>query len=410
MAYQTCYDAYETTEEDSVSYCVGWVDGPCVPDEILKLSHSAWKFTSAIDLWGIPLLGDYSLYGGGGYLADLGVNYDVSHQTINELKNNAWIDRRTRGVFVEFTLYNSNINLFAYLSLLVEFPDTGGTNQYNFVHIFRTYQHHGSMGIFIFICEILFLVCISICFVKMLKSLCKRQLKVFEDRWQILNWTCLVLTITAIAMFTTRWIFTKMTIDNFTKNKYKFVNFSHIAVWDEILASFIAFLVFLATFRLMQILNYNQRITQLTAVLNHCSRDLTACFIMFAIVFFAYVSVGYLLFGRVLHTYRNLLIAMTTITNALIGRNNIASLIETTPVLAQFYYTTFVFFVMWILMTMINATLNKSISIIRLQQRQSSVPFGVHDLAVCALKEFVALIKDKRQKYNTPKDEHVYPV
>ncbi|XP_033755935.1 polycystin-2-like [Pecten maximus] len=156
---------------------------------------------------------------------------------------------------------------------------------------------------------------------------------------------------------------------------------------------FISFIVFLCTIRLMQVLSYNNRITQLIAVLNHCSRDLIACAIMFGIVFFAYVLVGHLLFGRNLSSYRNVLIAMTTITNALIGRNSITNLIEVTPYFAQFYYVTFVFFVMWVLMTMINATLNKSISIIRQQQRQDMAPFGIHDLAVRMLKDFVAILK-----------------
>ncbi|OWF51801.1 Polycystic kidney disease protein 1-like 2 [Mizuhopecten yessoensis] len=400
MGYQTCYKGYEIADEDDQDYCIGWTDGPCPTNEILRLSSSAWKFTSATDLWGVPLLGDYSLYGGGGYVADMGVNYDVSFQTLQELKTNFWLDRRTRGVMVEFTLYNSNINLFAYLSLLVEFPDTGGTSQYNFVQIFRAYQHHGSLGTFIFLCEILFVISIVICFVKMVRSLMKQKLKVFEDRWQILNWICLGLTVVAIAMYCARWIFTSLTLDAFTKNKYKFVNFSHIAVWDEILAAFISVMVFLCTVRMMQILNYSNRITQLAAVLNHCSKDLFACAVMFGIVFFAYVSVGYLLFGRVLSTYRNILISMTTITNALIGRNSITNLIEVTPVFAQFYYVTFVFFVMWVLMTMINATLNKSISIIRQQQCQDAVPFGIHDLAMVMLKEFTAVIKSNHSTKN----------
>ncbi|XP_033731377.1 polycystic kidney disease protein 1-like 2 [Pecten maximus] len=144
MASRTCYKGYQISKEDDQDYCLGWIDGPCPSDEILKLSSSAWQFTSAVDLWGVPQLGDYSLYGGGGYVADMGVNYDVSLQTLQELKANSWIDRKTRGVMVEFTLYNSNINLFAYLSLLVEFPDTGGTNQFNFIQIFRAYQHHGN--------------------------------------------------------------------------------------------------------------------------------------------------------------------------------------------------------------------------------------------------------------------------
>ncbi|XP_060074870.1 polycystin-2-like protein 2 [Ylistrum balloti] len=213
------------------------------------------------------------------------------------------------------------------------------------------------------------------------------------------------MTVTAIGMYCARWIFTSQTLDAFAKNNYKFVNFSHIAVWDEVLASFISAIVFLCTLRLMQVLSYNNRITQLIAVLNHCSGDLIACAIIFGIVYFAYVLVGYLLFGRVLSTYRNILIAMTTITNALIGRNSITNLIEASPIFAQFYYVTFVFFVMWVLMTMINATLNKSISIIRRQQHQDAAPFGIHNLAKRMLNDFVASLKANQSKQSIGKSK-----
>ena len=47
---------------------------------------------------------------------------------------------RTRAVFVEFTLYNANVNLFQSVTFLVEFPVTGaspymfcGVRVYNFL-------------------------------------------------------------------------------------------------------------------------------------------------------------------------------------------------------------------------------------------------------------------------------------
>ncbi len=42
------------------------------------------------------------------------------------LKNNSWLDRGTRVVFLDFTVYNGNINLFCQIKLTVEFPASGG--------------------------------------------------------------------------------------------------------------------------------------------------------------------------------------------------------------------------------------------------------------------------------------------
>ena len=33
-------------------------------------------------------------------------------EIIDEMKQNLWLDRGTRAVFIDFTVYNANINLF----------------------------------------------------------------------------------------------------------------------------------------------------------------------------------------------------------------------------------------------------------------------------------------------------------
>ncbi len=42
------------------------------------------------------------------------------------LKDNLWLNRGTRVVFLDFTVYNANINLFCQIKLTVEFPASGG--------------------------------------------------------------------------------------------------------------------------------------------------------------------------------------------------------------------------------------------------------------------------------------------
>ena len=43
-----------------------------------------------------------------------------------ELREYLWIDRSTRIVMVDFTVYNANINLFCVVKLAFEFQPTGG--------------------------------------------------------------------------------------------------------------------------------------------------------------------------------------------------------------------------------------------------------------------------------------------
>ena len=60
------------------------------------------------------------IYGKGGYVKNLGQSQEESAQILAELNANNWIDRGTRAVFVDFTTYNANINLFCQIRLILK--------------------------------------------------------------------------------------------------------------------------------------------------------------------------------------------------------------------------------------------------------------------------------------------------
>jgi len=64
------------------------------------------------ELDGTSFEGEISEYGGGGYTQVLPLTPNEAKEVIQYLKDNLWIDRATRAVFIDFTVYNANINLF----------------------------------------------------------------------------------------------------------------------------------------------------------------------------------------------------------------------------------------------------------------------------------------------------------
>ena len=61
---------------------------------------------------GSSLSGIIGSYGGGGFVPDLATTKEESASIISFLQENNWLDRGTRAVFLDFTVYNANINLF----------------------------------------------------------------------------------------------------------------------------------------------------------------------------------------------------------------------------------------------------------------------------------------------------------
>ena len=58
-----------------------------------------------------------------------------------------------------------------------------------------------------------------------------------------------------------------------------------------------AFNVFVAWAKLFKYLSFNKTMTQLSGTLSSAARDLAGFFVMFIIIFLAFVQLGYLLFG-----------------------------------------------------------------------------------------------------------------
>lgn len=72
-----------------------------------------WTYSSPEDLAGTTFTGKLATYYAGGYYEDLSSDHNIIKEQILNLKSSLWITRGTRAVFIDFTVYNANLNLFA---------------------------------------------------------------------------------------------------------------------------------------------------------------------------------------------------------------------------------------------------------------------------------------------------------
>lgn len=71
-----------------------------------------WVYTPGSEMNASSYRGQVSQYGGGGYYQDLSRTKEDSAIQLQFLKDHLWLDRGTRAVFLDFSVYNGNINLF----------------------------------------------------------------------------------------------------------------------------------------------------------------------------------------------------------------------------------------------------------------------------------------------------------
>lgn len=78
----------------------------------IALNLCSFVYKSATELEGSSYQGRVASYGGGGYVAYLSLkkNDSLSTSLVNDLVAKKWIDRLTRAIFIDLTVYNSKVN------------------------------------------------------------------------------------------------------------------------------------------------------------------------------------------------------------------------------------------------------------------------------------------------------------
>jgi hypothetical protein len=107
--------------QDTDNYDLGWQS----PSSSPLTNLTSFKYTNSSVYNSYPYAGVYSSYVGGGFTYELTGNATQIQADFQVMQTTNWIDRQTRAVFLEYSLFNPNINLFSYCIVLFEFLPTG---------------------------------------------------------------------------------------------------------------------------------------------------------------------------------------------------------------------------------------------------------------------------------------------
>ncbi|XP_055955095.1 polycystic kidney disease protein 1-like 2 [Patella vulgata] len=385
------YWPYSSSKEETTPFCPGWTPQPCALD--VRLSSStldAWLYTTSEESWGSSTSGNLEVYDGGGYFLELSINKDISKAMIEEIKTNGWLDRQTRAVFVEFSLYNANNNLLTVVRLIAEFPEFGSVITWKHISTLRVFQNVGPIGAFIILCEVIVVIILFVFGFKCLKRLFKQRLGYFGSFWNIVDLITLITTLVTIVFFILREVYTSKTLEIFRVDPKKFVNFEHIVLWDALFVYGLSFLVFTATIGMLRILGYNRRFTMIGEVLRVSAKDLIGFTSVFAIFYSAFIASGYVLFATSLYQFRSAFDTAITIFIYLLGKNQLGKRLVQSDEYSVIYFFALVFFVIFILLTMFQVIMNNSMTVVRSSVTSIPAPYGIVNVLTGIYKSLIS--------------------
>ncbi|XP_076365526.1 polycystin-2-like isoform X2 [Tachypleus tridentatus] len=339
-----CYDNYAPDIEDKKPF--GLMNG------------TAWQYFSEKQLNGSSHWGRLATYSGAGSYVDLGMSKNGAKHIMDELRQNLWLSRATRAVFLDFTVYNANINLFCIAKIVFEFPATGGMIPSWSFRTVKLLRYVNPFDYFIMGCEILFSVFILYYIIEEAIEIKKNKCNYFKSIWNILDIVVIVLSLVCIAFSIYRTLMVDSMLEGLLNKPDEFADFEFLGFWQTQFNNAVALAVFFAWIKIFKYISFNKTMTQLSSTLSRCSKDITGFAVMFFIVFVAYSQLGYLLFGSQVQDFSTFLNAIFTLLRVILGDFNFNEIEEANRVLGPMYFLSYVFFVFFVLMNMFLAIIN----------------------------------------------------
>ncbi|XP_076032915.1 polycystin-1-like [Oratosquilla oratoria] len=300
--------------EDTRDYCFGWKQkhkgkGACNWDE--------FKYKSPDETKAFPMEGKLGWYSGGGYMFRLKGSQKSLLKRMQQLQKHRWIDKHTRAVFLEFSVYNVNTNLFSTCLVQAEFNEGGGiTPNWRFEPFRLIYTTYDSLvGMFIFVLAILFFTFREAWKIK------KQKCEYFASYWNLAELCIIFMSFCAIGMYIYKKILAQEILYLFSKyygNTY--IRLDKAAIVDKIYLYCIGFVGFFSNLKLIKLLQFNKRMNVLALTIKYCWDELKIFFVAFTIVFFAFCCLFFFMFIRYLEEYASFILAVQTCFKMMLGK------------------------------------------------------------------------------------------
>uniref|UniRef100_A0A061QFY2 Putative PKD2 n=1 Tax=Cupiennius salei TaxID=6928 RepID=A0A061QFY2_CUPSA len=364
-AITQCYDVYSPHIEDIEPF--GLMNG------------SAWVYHTEKEMNGSNHWALLATYSGAGSFRDLGISKKQALARLEILKQNLWISRATRAVFIDFTVYNANLNLFCVVKLVFEFPATGGMIPSWSFRTVKLLRYVNPYDYFIMACEVAIILFILYYIVEESLEIKKNGCVYFYEVWNILDLLVIVVSLICIAFSAFRTVVVDNMLEDLLSRPDIFPDFEFLGFWQMQYNNAVAVDIFIAWIKVFKYISFNKTMTQLSSTLSRCSKDIGGFAVMFFIVFFAFAQLGYLLFGSIVKEFSTFGTAVFTLLRLILGDFDFEALENANRVLGPIYFLSYIFFVFFVLMNMFLAIINDTYAEVKAEIATSNSEFEIAD-------------------------------
>ena len=320
-----CVEEYSAFNQDQQSYGLNWCHFNSSYSAPYSQIDEAFHYTPSDQIDSYPYTGSVYTYLGGGYV------FKMQGDTIQAILNNTlilesldWIDKQTAAIFVEFTLFNPNVNLFQHCQILFEILPTGNIiSTASFSSIDLLDINNSSVLSFRIILNLVFLLFIGVFMADEIRLVAKSGLAYFRQFYNYIDLSIIAFSWAAFSMYLYRmysaYAFYKVIRLNALKD-IGFINLQYATQCDQLLSYFLGICVALATLRFIKLLRFNKRIIVFVNAFKKSLSELSSFGLIFAVLWLSFVQLFYVLLNAQHVEFSSVVSSMETTFRMILGQ------------------------------------------------------------------------------------------
>lgn len=203
-----------------------------------------------------------------------------------------------------------------------------------------------------------------------IQSLTNRKFAYFRQFWSYINWGIIGCSWAAVGTYAWRYQEMKRIGDLFRKHKgYVYINLQLATYVHDVYTFLLGFCCFFGTIKLLRFCRYHQRLSIFVDTIRYAWKDLLAFTLTFSIVFMAFLVLFYLLFASKIWACSSLLQTAAMLFEMILFKFDATELHGANRYLGPICFFLFIFFVVFIGITMFTSIISDSLRKVRKMTR-----------------------------------------
>ena len=362
---QNCAQGSIFIDEDDTDYCNQWEEQNELTKSLPSCEMPQFKYTTADKLEALNYNARVDYYSGGGYVHEIKGTFDKSKKELKRLQSERWINNHTRAVFLEFSIYNANVNLFGIVTIIAEFIPGGGILPFWRIEPVRLLHHHEPSGKFIMYCEIFFVLYIFYFTIKEIIEMKRRKMAYWHDYWSWGEWSIIIAAFVALGLYIHRYFLTKAILKTFSTTKGNgYINLQYVGIIDEYYGYLLGYILFICNIKFVKLLRFNNMFAMLILTLKTAWEDLSGFFGVFFLVFFAFVQLFYMILFTDLEDFKTIIAALETCFTMLLNKFKFGKMKDVSITAAVMFFV-FAISCTWILINVLLTIIIEAFEIVK---------------------------------------------